>query len=386
DRKGMIIKGHGRYLASLKLGLQSVPVIVANLSDAMAKASRLADNKVAESNWDNDLLKSSIDSLLETIGSDDIDLQSFGFDMSVFDDLIQSEVVEKQSSNYSTVRENKVYDNDDIENVGSDSYERKLDESKLDEVPEIESIETRVKSGDIWQLGKHYLLCGDCTNIIKELTKENEINILFTDPPYGMNLNCDFSGAISKLRLADSKKAFGGNKYENVINDNKDFDPSFLFTIKCKEMFLFGADYFAERLINKNSGSWFVWDKRVDESMDKVYGSAFETCWSLKKHKREIIRCKWAGIFGMENQDTKKRVHPTQKPIGLVTWFLNKFSNENDIVADPFLGSGTTLIACEKTNRICYGAELSPKYCDVILTRWEKLTGNTAILIRNIEE
>ncbi|HEY9704345.1 MAG TPA: hypothetical protein V6C58_17975, partial [Allocoleopsis sp.] len=101
--------------------------IVANLSDAMAKASRLADNKVAESDWDNDLLKSSIDSLLETIGNDDIDLQSFGFDMSVFDDLIQSEVVEKQSNNYSTVRENKVYDNDDIENVGSDSYERKLE-------------------------------------------------------------------------------------------------------------------------------------------------------------------------------------------------------------------------------------------------------------------
>ena len=127
DRKGMIIKGHGRYLASLKLGLQSVPVIVANLSDAMAKASRLADNKVAESGWDNDLLKSSIDSLLETIGSDDIDLQSFGFDMSVFDDLIQSEVVEKQNNNYSIVRENKVYDNDDIENVGSGSYESKLE-------------------------------------------------------------------------------------------------------------------------------------------------------------------------------------------------------------------------------------------------------------------
>ena len=81
DRKGMIIKGHGRYLASLKLGLQSVPVIVANLSDAMAKASRLADNKVAESDWDNELLKSSIDSLLESMGGNDIDLQSFGFDM-----------------------------------------------------------------------------------------------------------------------------------------------------------------------------------------------------------------------------------------------------------------------------------------------------------------
>lgn len=427
DRKGMIIKGHGRYLASLKLGLQSVPVIVANLSDAMAKASRLADNKVAESDWDNDLLKSSIDSLLETIGSDDIDLQSFGFDMSVFDDLIQSEVV-RESSNYSTVRENKVYDNDDIENVGSDSYESKIDEDKLDEVPEIESIETRVKSGDIWQLGKHYLLCGDCTieRNIRELVGDREIELMFTSPPYSDMRTYDEGTDISITKL---------NKIFSVWNDCVNY---FAVNLGLKFKDCEVVEYWQEWIKEaKKQGlkllAWNVWDKTKAGSVahsSNMFYLTHEWIFIFGENRKKLNRIipnqldKYQSRHGKNfldgvesvrrrNQDGSmtenssptythhqlhsvtqqtpelgkiRENHPATMPVGLPQKYIESMTNENDIVADPFLGSGTTLIACEKTNRICYGTELSPKYCDVILTRWEKLTGNTATLIRNIEE
>ena len=101
-------------------------------------------------------------------------------------------------------------------------------------------------------------------------------------------------------------------------------------------------------------------------------------CWSKNKHKREIARIKWAGIFGMEKEHDKKRVHPTQKPMLLTEWFFNKWGKGLSIIVDLYLGSGSTLIACEKTNRICYGMELDTKYCDVIIERWEQFTGQKA--------
>ncbi|HEY9705863.1 MAG TPA: site-specific DNA-methyltransferase, partial [Allocoleopsis sp.] len=357
----------------------------------MAKASRLADNKVAESDWDNDLLKSSIDSLLETIGNDDIDLQSFGFDMSVFDDLIQPEVVEKQNNNYSTVRENKVYDNDDIENVGSDSYESKLDEDKLDEVPEIESIETRVKSGDIWQLGKHYLLCGDCTieRNIRELVGGNKIDMVFTDPPYGVSY-------ADKNRYLNTIAP--GNRIQVPIeNDHLDIDG-------CKELWINAFKTIGE-YFNEYS-SYYVTSPQGGDLYLMMMMMIKEAGWQLKhniiwnKNNHVLGRCDYNYkhepiIYGWKNKHKfygnghfktsvwdipkpqKSELHPTMKPIELVENCILNSTEEKMIVADPFLGSGTTLIACEKTNRICYGTELSPKYCDVILTRWEKLTGNT---------
>ena len=112
--------------------------------------------------------------------------------------------------------------------------------------------------------------------------------------------------------------------------------------------------------------------------MDKMFGSSFELCWSKSKHKREIARVLWAGYFGMGGEDTKQRVHPTQKPIDLVIWFFERYKGNK--VIDLFLGSGSTLIACEKTGRKCYGMELDPHYCDVIIKRWEDYTGKKAQL------
>tara|TARA_R110000824_G_scaffold111147_1_gene259488 strand:- start:63 stop:431 length:369 start_codon:yes stop_codon:yes gene_type:complete len=113
-------------------------------------------------------------------------------------------------------------------------------------------------------------------------------------------------------------------------------------------------------------------------NLDTVLGSSFELCWSKVSHKRDIARVLWSGHHGMQGDDTKSRVHPTQKPVALAEWFLSRWAKGSCLVADPYLGSGTTLIACEQLDRCCYGMEISPAYCDVIVQRWENLTGKTA--------
>lgn len=241
-----------------------------------------------------------------------------------------------------------------------------------------EDVKPVSKLGDLWELGRHRVLCGDSTDAeqVARLMDGKKADMVFTDPPYGMNLDTDWSSAKSSLKFADEKKALGGKKHKKVIGDNDDFSPNLIKTIfdnfgYCKEIFLFGADYYSDLLINKNDGSWIVWDKRLDESADKMYGSCFELCWSKKKHKRMIARIKWAGIFGTEKEFDHKRHHPTQKPINLVKWFFDYYSLKKCLfVADLYLGSGSTLIAAEKTNRICYGMELDEHYTDVIVKRY----------------
>ena len=251
-----------------------------------------------------------------------------------------------------------------------------------DAVPEAPDKPLTVE-GDVWLLGNHRLMCGDSTSIdvVERLMDGQKADMVFTDPPYGMFLDADYSGMKSEF-----KASTGGNKYNNIVGDHDDFNPEFINAIfaafdYCKEIFLWGADYYSELIPQKNNGSWIVWDKRGDESADKMFGSTFELCWSKARHKRMMARVKWAGIFGMEKDDTKKRVHPTQKPVDLVIWFFDYFSMaDKKIIVDLFGGSGSTLIACEKTARDCRLMELDPKYCDLIITRWQNFTGQTATL------
>ena len=162
----------------------------------------------------------------------------------------------------------------------------------------------------------------------------------------------------------------GGNYHKKIIGDDVVFLPdNYPFLLDAPEVFLWGADYYAENLPNRISGSWLVWDKRLNEEADKMWGSGFELCWSKKPHKRDLIRVKWAGIFGMETQDTKKRVHPTQKPVELVNWILERYSLKNNIVYDAFGGSGSTMVACEQLGRQCRMIEIDPEYTAVILQR-----------------
>ncbi len=181
----------------------------------------------------------------------------------------------------------------------------------------------------------------------------------------------------------------GGNAapaldHNGIIGDNIDFNPTPILNLfnYCKEIFLFGADYYSERISNKNDGSWFIWDKHcMEKDTTSVFGSEFETCWSKKKHRREIVKIQWIGAFGGVKDDTnaQKRKHPTQKPVQLSEWFINKFSKEESFIMDGFGGSGSTLIACQKTNRKCFMMELDPKYVDVIVSRFCKFKGTNQI-------
>ena len=277
------------------------------------------------------------------------------------------------------------FDVEQLHDWGLDVEFESLEEQEIieDEVPE--EVETKCKLGDIWELGNHRLMCGDSTSItdVEKLMNGKKADMVFTDMPYGMNLDTDYSSMKNNLDFAKEKNFTGGKKYAQGKVD--DFTPEMVSNLfACfnyvKEMFLFGADYFAELLPDKNDGSWIVWDKRAngndnigqDLSSDKMYGSCFELCWSKNKHKRDIARIKWAGVFGTEKEFDHKRHHPTQKPTLLVQWFLDRYSKENQSIVDLFGGSGSTLIACEQLDRKCYMMELDPHYCDVILQRYIK--------------
>lgn len=347
--KDEIVEGHGRLIACKELGYAEVPIIrLDHLTDEERKAYTLAHNKLTmNSDFDLDILQEELDNF------DTINMEDFGFELELDDLEDETEIIE-------------------------------------DEVPEVLE-EPKAKLGDIYQLGNHRLMCGDSTSEedVNKLMNGVKADMVFTDPPYGMNLDTDYSkmsGTFNDFKGA--KKIYGGKQYEQGKVD--DFNPKMIdliMSLDIKETFLWGADYFAELLPNKNNGSWIVWDKRDDnEQFDKMFGSQFELCWSKQKHKREIARVRWCGVFGVESEFDKKRVHPTQKPIKLCEWFIKRYSDDDNAILDLFGGSGSTLIACEQLNRKCYMCELDPHYIDVIIQRWENFTGEKAILIERKEE
>jgi DNA modification methylase len=244
-----------------------------------------------------------------------------------------------------------------------------------DDVPEPPA-DPITKPGDLWILGNHRLLCGDSTNIqhVERLMDGQKADMVFTDPPYGMNLDTDYT-----------KMGDGGKSHKAVIADDEQYDAGFLLSTfaYCKEIFLWGADYYVETLRRSypNLGSWIIWDKYSDQErhglLDGRFGSSFETCWSKTQHKRELARVLVTTNYTARGDEA--RVHPTQKPVALAEWFFDRWGKQGDVVVDLYGGSGSTLIACEKTSRHCRMMELDPAYCDVIVKRWEDFTGNTAV-------
>lgn len=344
-----VVEGHGRLLACKELGFEKVPVIrLDHLTDEQRKEYILVHNKTTmNSDFDEDMLRLELDDLTDF----DAEFYDFDFDLDDLDEEL-----------------------DEVEDEESEAIN--------EDAPKITQL------GDMWELGNHRLVCGDMLDAdnVKALAGGEPVDMIFTDPPYGMNLDTDYSSMKNNLDFATSKHFTGGKKYEQGKVD--EFSPDMIkavLDIKAKEVFLWGADYFAELLPNKNDGSWIVWDKRAngnddieqDESSDKMYGSCFELCWSKKKHKRDIARIKWAGVFGTEKEFDHRRYHPTQKPSKLAQWFLERYSNIGDTILDLFGGSGSTLIACEQLDRKCYMCELDTHYCDVIVERYINLVGGT---------
>lgn len=277
--------------------------------------------------------------------------------------------------------------------LGGDGSPRDA-EPKIDQADQLRQ-KYGVESGQVWQLGEHHrIICGDCTDavIVERVMRGERARALITDPPYGMRLDTDytqmsdwFNKQVGGKYDGFRRKAAGSKskEYRPVKGDDKPFDASFLFGFygDAEEVFLWGADYYSDTIPNVKQGGWLVWDKRLDEDLDKMFGSAFELCWTKKPHKRDIIRERWVGYFGTEKQDTKGRVHPTQKPLGVMNFLLTRHTKEGWIIADPFLGSGTTLVACENLGRKCRGIEIDPGYIGVCLQRFVDATGKEPVCL-----
>lgn len=359
-----IVAGHGIVEAMKRNGVQQVraDVLPASTSEEDVEAILIADNLLPQGASDDnailaELLQSQVDS---------------GYDLSALgsDEETLRQMVEALGDEY----------------AGTGLMVNDEDETLPEDVP------TRSQLGDIWQLGRHRIACMDALDYetYAVLLGDVKPDAIITDPPYGMRLDADFSSMVNKLPFAQKKGIKSGRKYDNVIGDHQDFNAALFAPMfsGVKEQFWFGADYYSATLPDTmHTGCWLVWDKRLDESADKMYGSCFELIWSKQKHKRDMLRHKWAGVFGPEHEPPTQRgrQHPNQKPVRLLEDIMMRYTSDEQIILDPFLGSGSVLISAESTNRIAYGCEISPFYCDVILARWERLTGQTATLIERID-
>tara|TARA_R110000822_G_C15279009_1_gene489991 strand:+ start:58 stop:1236 length:1179 start_codon:yes stop_codon:yes gene_type:complete len=326
-----VIAGHGRLLAARKLGHNEVPIIeLGHLTDTQKRAYIIADNKLSlNAGWDDEVL---------SVEMEELDDEGFDLTLTGFGDEELEGLLEK-------------------ENTGL------TDDDAVPEVPD----NPVSKLGDIWELGNHRVMCGDSTSIdtVDLLMNGQKADMVFTDPPYGMRLDTDYS-----------KMGTTTTKYKQIIGDDNDFNAEVIFrVIQSPIFYLWGADYYSDSIPLYKDGSYFVWSKAQSEEENSVFGSRFELCWRYPKRKKEV----WF-VRGINQSKERLGEHPTQKPTELATRSIELETKHLNNVVDLFGGSGSTLIACEKTGRVSYNIELDPKYVDVIINRWQDFTGKEATL------
>ena len=328
--RGVVLAGNGTLEAAKSLGWTEIEVaeVPEDWDNDTAKAYALADNRTAElAEWDEGELAKQ---LLELVDAD-WDIKELGFEVPALSDI----------------------DGDKDE----------------DEVPE-PPVEPKTKLGDIYQLGRHRLMCGDSTDeaTVMRLMDGAKADMVFTDPPYGIN----HSGK------GITANGVEGNDFGTILGDG-DVNVAITSFQLCQKLFadsrliFWGANYYPSAL--PNGHGWLVWDK---ERTGNTFSGA-ELAFVNGGVRLDVFRHMWHGMV-KASEHGQKRVHPTQKPVALPEWCFNNYGNPQTIL-DIFGGSGTTLIAAEQTNRTCYMMELDPKYCDVIVTRWENLTGLKAELV-----
>lgn len=342
DKNMVIIVGHTRYKAAKRLKLDKVPVVVAtNLTDEQAKAYRLADNKVGElADWNDDLLSE------ELAGIDDIDMSDFGFD--------------------------ELDDPAELEDAKDDDFD--------EEPPE----EPKSKMGQVFQLGRHRLMCGDSTNLdnVKKLMGGYKADLLLTDPPY----NVGYTGKQKSQMTIKNDKQSDDDFYQFLSSAFKN----------AKENMKSGAAYYvwyaSSEASNFNSAlnnnglkvrEELIWVKNQMVLGRQDYQWQHEPClygwnedgthaWYSDRKQTTILRF---------DKPQRADLHPTMKPIPLFDYQIKNSTKSGDIVLDLFGGSGTSIMACEQDKRTCYTMEFDPKYVDVIINRWEQFTGEKAKLI-----
>ena len=347
DKDMVIVAGHTRFRASKKLGLKNVPIsIIDNLTEEQINAYRIADNRTAEeSEWDNELLKMEIKEL---------EAKDFKLDLLGFND-------------------------EQLNNILFEEKQGLTDEDEVPETPE----EPISKLGDIWKLGNHRVMCGDSTKNedFDKLMQNEKANVVYTDPPYNINY-----GNIKHEKF----------KMRDIKNDSMDkfqyreFCTKFIENLKqrCDGIFYcWGAQGKDGRLLFTilddylHNSTTIMWYKDQFTLGRGKYHNQYEPCWfGWNKSGESFIDDRKLVNVWNHKRPKKSDLHPTMKPIELIEIGLTHSTKIDDIVLDCFLGSGSTLIACEKLNRLCYGIELDPKYCDVIIKRWENFTGKKAEL------
>ena len=322
DADNTLIAGHGRVLAAQQLGLATVPAIrLAHLTSAQRRAYVIADNKLAENaGWDMATLAREV----EDLQADGYDIDLLGFGDDELADLLGE--------------------------YGQDAAQPGDGLTDPDAVPP-EPVTPATVLGDVWLLGKHRVMCGDSTDVeaVKALMAGKSADAIVTDPPYGIKAN--------RQTLGTGKKEFDrGDNWDAVRPDIG------WLQLFASQIVIWGGNYFADVLPPTNH--WLCWHKKNDG----LSFSEFELAWTNLGKNTRIISHHWSG---------EQKAHPTQKPAAVIDWCM---AMTTGLVFDPFLGSGTAVISAEKTNRICYGMELSPQYVDVAITRWQQFTGKTATL------
>lgn len=340
-KDNIIVEGHGRMLACKQLGMTEVPCVrLDHLTDEQRREYAIAHNATAElSEWDFDILPDELA---------DLDLSDFDFDFGIEDEEEETEIVE-------------------------------------DEAPEVdEEAEPITKLGDIWQLGRHRLMCGDSTDkaTVELLMDGKKADMVFTDPPYGINVvhgNKVGGSGATHFGKVGGENIVQASTYMAIKGDETTDTARLNFEI-VKELsenqIIFGGNYFTDFLPPK--ACWCIWDKENTGNFADV-----EMAWTSFDKGAKLYRWLWNGLCrkGERAVEGKSRVHPTQKPVGLIVEILKDFTKEDDIILDCFGGSGSTLIACEQIDRTCYMIEYEAHYVDVIIKRWENLTGEKAVLI-----
>lgn len=376
DSNYTIVAGHTRKKASELLGLEKVPCIMANdLTPEKIKAYRLADNKTAElAEWDFEKLEKEMAELTAF----DFDMSAFGFDESLFDIETQAE-----EDNFDT-------------------------EQALEEIEE-----PTTQRGDIWQLGTHRLICGDSTdlNTIKRLMNGNKADLLLTDPPYnvayeggtGLTIQND---NMSNTQFYEFLKASFSSANENLKEGGAFYiwhagseglnfmSASEHVGWKIKQCLVWVKNTF---VMGRQDYQWkhepclYGWKSGASHYFinDRTQSTVIEDKIDINKLKKEemkdlikeLMQDNTPTTVLYEDKPLKNADHPTMKPIKLMSRLITNSSKKKEKVLDIFGGSGSTLIACEQLNRQCFMAELDEKYCDVIIKRWETLTGQKAVKV-----
>jgi len=370
DENNEILAGHGRWLAATNLNLETVPCVrISYLTDSQKRAYRIADNKLTINGaWDENLLGLELKDLSAL--NLDFNLNVTGFELPEIDLMIQ--------------------------NLD------KTEEDPLDEIPEVEDKDIVSQPGDLWQLDNHIIYCGDSlkSESYELLMGDKRARMIFTDAPYNVKIDGHVCGAgkvhHDEFAMASGEMSreeftqFLKTAFTNIRNYSVDGSIHYLcmdwrhiieITTACDDVYT-------------EMKNLCVWNK-ASGGMGSLYRSKHELVFVYKngiashinnvelgKHGRYRTNVwDYAGVNSFGEERDKLKLHPTVKPVQMIIDAVMDTSNRGDIVLDAFLGSGSTLIACEKSGRICRGIELEPKYIDVTIKRWQTMTGKDAVNI-----